>query len=91
MTPAMIVQTNRPFDAVLGDDAGDDHDERAGRPADLRLEPPRAEIRNPATTAQYSPACGGTPDEMANAIASGRATRPTVRPAIRSATNVRRS
>ena len=25
------------FEAVLGDDAGDDHDERAGRPADLRF------------------------------------------------------
>src|SRR4051812_7493103 len=31
------------------------------------------------------PACGVTADEMANAIASGSATRPTVTPAIRSA------
>jgi hypothetical protein len=33
------------------------------------------------------PACGDMPDEMANAIASGSATRPTVTPAIRSETN----
>ena len=28
------------------------------------------------------PACGGSPDAIANAIASGSATRPTVTPAI---------
>jgi hypothetical protein len=48
-------------------------------------------MRNPATTAQYNPASGWTPDEMAKAIASGRATRPTVSPAIRSVKNVLRS
>ena len=35
MTPAIIVHMNRPADAVLGDDAGDDDDEGAGRTADL--------------------------------------------------------
>ena len=35
MTPAIIVHMNRPGDAVLGDDAGDDDDEGAGRAADL--------------------------------------------------------
>src|SRR4051812_10664696 len=34
------------------------------------------------------PACGDIPEEMANAIASGSATRPTVTPAIRSAVKV---
>ena len=34
-TPAIIVHMNRPVDAVLGDDAADDHHERAGRAADL--------------------------------------------------------
>jgi hypothetical protein len=34
------------------------------------------------------PACGDIPEEMANAIASGSATRPTVMPAIRSERNV---
>src|SRR5436190_11786919 len=47
--------------------------------------PPRAEIINPAMTAVKIPACGGAPEAMANAIASGRATRPTVKPAIKSA------
>jgi len=55
-----------------------------------KREPPRAEIRNPVTIAQYRPACGATPDEIANAIASGNATRPTVTPAIRSARKSRR-
>ena len=31
------------------------------------------------------PACGVTPEAIANAIASGRATMPTVKPAMRSA------
>ena len=35
MTPAIIVHMNRPGDAVLGDDAGDHDDERAGGAADL--------------------------------------------------------
>src|SRR5713101_820626 len=56
-------------------------------PPICREDPPSAEIKKPATTAQYNPACGGTPDAMANAIASGRATRPTVTPAITSETN----
>ena len=53
-------------------------------------EPPRAEIKNPATTAVYKPACGDTPEEIAKAIASGSATRPTVRPATRSLMNLRK-
>ena len=73
-------------DAVGRDDAGDDDDEGAGRPADL--EPRAAERRDEEAgdDRAVEPACGGTPEEMANAIASGSATRPTVTPAIRSAT-----
>ncbi len=52
-------------------------------------DPPRAEIAKPATMAQYRPVCGGTPEAMANAIAKGRATSPTVIPARRSDTNIR--
>src|SRR5215471_2858260 len=37
------------------------------------------------------PACGDMPDAIANAMASGRATRPTVMPAVRSETKTRRS
>ena len=47
-------------------------------------EPPKAEITKPATTAVYRPACGVTPEAMPKAIASGKATRPTVTPARRS-------
>ena len=47
-------------------------------------------MMNPVTTAQYKPACGGMPEEIAKAIASGRATRPTVTPATVSAPSVRR-
>ncbi len=52
-------------------------------------DPPSAEIKNPATMAQYSPDCGGTPEAIAKAIARGSATSPTVTPAIRSLRNVR--
>ena len=48
------------------------------------LEPPRAEIRKPAMMAVNNPASGFTPDAMAKAMASGKATMPTVRPAARS-------
>jgi hypothetical protein len=47
-------------------------------------DPPKAEMSPPATTAVYKPAGGGSPEEMANAMASGSATSPTVNPAIRS-------
>ena len=53
------------------------------------FEPPSAEIRKPAITAVYIPICGETPDAIPNAMASGRATSPTVKPAIRSATKSR--
>ena len=38
---------------------------------------------------QYNPDCGETPEAIANAIASGSATKPTVTPARRSAENLR--
>jgi len=44
-------------------------------------------MRNPVTTAQYIPACGDRPEAMENAMASGKATRPTVTPAIKSDAN----
>ncbi len=48
-------------------------------------EPPSAEMRKPATIAVTMPCSGLTPLAMAKAIASGRATTPTVRPAAMSA------
>ena len=44
-------------------------------------EPPSAEIRKPATMAVQMPAVGLMPLAIAKAIASGRASTPTVRPA----------
>src|SRR3989344_6671374 len=55
-----------------------------GPPIWKRL-PPRAEIRKPATTAVISPTSGAAPEAMASAMASGRATTATVRPAMASA------
>ena len=43
--------------------------------------PPNAEVKNPATMAVYSPCSGLAPEAMANAMASGKATTPTTRPA----------
>src|SRR5947209_16820501 len=57
-----------------------------GPPICTRL-PPSSEIRNPATMAVYNPCAGETPDAMPNAIASGSATTPTTRPAIKSLEN----
>ena len=47
-------------------------------------EPPSAEIRKPAMIAVQMPASGLSPEAMAKAMASGRATMPTVAPAPRS-------
>src|SRR3546814_20446811 len=51
-----------------------------GPPIWKRLQP-SAEIRKPATTAVTRPLSGVAPDAIASAIASGRATTDTVRPA----------
>ena len=45
-------------DAVLGDDPGDDDDERAGRPRHCRREPPSAETRKPAIDGAVDPGLG---------------------------------
>ena len=50
-------------------------------------EPPRAEITKPATIAVNRPRSGLTPLAIANAIASGSATMPTMTPADRSVTS----
>src|SRR3546814_3050873 len=51
-------------------------------------EPPRAEIRKPATTAVIKPLSGEAPLAMPKAMASGSATIATVSPAIASALKV---
>ena len=55
----------------------------AGPPTWNRL-PPRAEMMKPPTIAVYSPRSGDTPEAMAIAIDSGKATIATVSPAIMS-------
>ena len=55
----------------------------AGPPICTR-DPPRAEITKPAMIAVKMPASGFTPLAIAKAMASGRATIPTVRPAMMS-------
>jgi hypothetical protein len=47
-------------------------------------------MRKPAMMAVKSPDCGGRPEAMAKVIARGRATKPTVTPAERSARKVLR-
>ena len=51
------------------------------------LLPPRKETIKPAITAVMIPFSGDTPDAMANAMARGKATMPTITPAIRSERN----
>ena len=50
-------------------------------------EPPKIEIAAPAMIAVYSPRSGETPLAMANAMASGNATIPTITPASTSCRN----
>jgi hypothetical protein len=58
-----------------------------GPPIETRV-PPTAETIKPAMTAVKMPASGFTPDAIANAMANGRATIPTVTPATMSCMNV---
>ena len=51
------------------------------------LLPPRKETMNPPIIAVINPFSGLTPEAIPNAMASGRATMPTMIPAIRSAMN----
>ena len=55
-----------------------------GPPICTRL-PPKHDTRKPATIAVMIPFSGDTPDAIPNAMASGRATMPTMTPAMMSA------
>ncbi|MNN36072.1 hypothetical protein D3C81_1499480 [compost metagenome] len=52
-------------------------------PAICRRLPPNIDTASPATMAVYSPCSGLAPDAIANAIASGSATTPTITPDTR--------
>ena len=53
-------------------------------------DPPSAEMRKPATMAVQRPRSGVTPLAIANAMAKGSATIPTMTPAVASVTNCAR-
>ena len=90
-TPAIIVHMNRPSIPCLAMMPATTTTKAPVGPPICVFEPPSAEIKKPVTIAQYKSAWGGTPDAIANAIARGSATRPTVTPAIKSHTNLCRS
>ena len=90
ITPAIIVHIKRPSRPYFATMPKTTTTNAPVGPPICVDEPPSAEITNPATIAQYSPDCGGTPEAIANAIASGSATNPTVIPASKSPRNSRR-
>ena len=69
------------IDAVHGDDARDHDDEGAGGPADLGLRTAQSGDQKSRDDRAIDAGLRGEPEAMENAIASGRATRPTVMPA----------
>ena len=84
-TPAIMVHSKRPLDAILGDDSGDDDDERARGSADLRL---RATERGDEEAGDDRAIDSGLRRNAGGNSEGHRerqsATRPTVTPAIRS-------
>src|SRR6202044_820153 len=88
-TPAIMVHMNNPSIPYFATIPNTTTTNAPVGPPICVEEPPRAEITNPATIAQYRPACGGIPEAIAKAIAKGSATSPTVIPATRSAMNSR--
>jgi hypothetical protein len=88
-TPAIMVHMNNPSMPYLATIPNTTTTNAPVGPPICVEDPPKAEIAKPATIAQYIPACGGTPDAIANAMANGSATRPTVIPATRSDANKR--
>ena len=70
-------------DAVLCDDAVDDHDERARRPADLDAASAEKRDQEPGHDGgDRGPSRASTPEAIAKAIASGIATMPTTTPGL---------
>ncbi len=76
---------NQPRLSVLLDNAVDNDDERAGRPANLYFATPQQRDDEAGDNSVMIPFSGDTPDAIPNAMASGKATIPTMIPAIRSA------
>jgi len=87
-TPAIMVHANNPSIPCFATMPPITTTNAPVGPPICVLDPPSSEIRNPVRMAQYRPAWGERPDAIANAIASGNATRPTVTPAIKSEMNL---
>ena len=85
MTPGQQGREDQAVDAVLRDGRRHQHDERAGRPADLEAAAAERRDEEAADDRRVETAVGVTPEAMAIAIDSGKATMATVRPAIASA------
>ena len=90
-TPAIIVHVNSPSMPCRCTTPATTTTNAPVGPPIWQREPPSAEIRKPVTIAHAMPDAGGSPDAIANAIASGSATKPTVMPARTSAASVPRS
>ena len=91
MTPAMIVTsatTPAPCAATMGPSTTTI---APVGPDTWMFEPPNTAATSPATIAVMSPASAPAPELTPNASASGSATMPTVRPAMRSPFHVRRT
>ena len=80
-TPAIMVHMKSPSRPCLLDDAGDDDDERPGRAADLGARSAQRRDQEAGDDRAVDARLRRDPDAIANAIASGNATRPTVTPA----------
>jgi hypothetical protein len=74
--------------AVRGDDAGDDDDEGAGGAADLSLGSAKGGDEEAGNNGAVDASLRCQSGAIAKAMASGRATRPTVIPAITSSRNL---
>src|SRR5258708_34207573 len=87
-TPAIMVHTNRPSRPCLAIIPATTTTNAPVGPPICVFDPPNAEITNPVTIAQYTPACGVPPDQIANAMASGSAASPPANPAPTADTNL---
>ena len=85
MSPAINEATMSPSGPCVATIGASNGTNAPAGPPTCTSEPPSAEIRIPATTEVKIPISGFSPEAIASAIASGRATRPTVAPAVRSA------
>ncbi len=81
IAPAMIVATCSPAIPYLAVTPDRTAMNAPVGPAICTRVPPSSDTQRPATIAVYRPCSGRAPDAIANAIASGSATTPTITPA----------